>query len=296
MLLLAAGATAVAAQDVLDQREQLDSGRPEAWAMRWYAAALTPTGFGVSEGGGPWRLDLALEAAWIPHLSESQRTIGFDGTKTEDLNRSPVAGGPRAWLSLPARWTLDATWVPPMEVDGAEANVFTLGAGRPLWESGANRLGFRLSAEVGDMDGDFTCPEDAAAAGDDPEANPYDCEAASSDEMELTVFALELSAARRFARWPRAEAWVTGVVRHVDGTFQVDARYAGLIDRTRLDYDGYDWGVAAGLSWWTGERWRWQAEVDWTPLDLDVEPVGRGHDVYDPMINVRVGVGYRLRP
>ena len=102
------------------------------------------------------------------------------------------------------------------------ANVFALGAGRPLWESGATRLGFRLSAEVGAMDGDFTCPEDAAEAGDDPDANPYDCEAASNDEMEFAVFALELSAARRFTRWPRAEAWVTGAVRHVDGTFQVD--------------------------------------------------------------------------
>ena len=295
LLLLVAGATGAVAQGVIDEREQLDEGRPEAWAMRWFSAALTPTAFGVPDASEPGRLELALEAAWIPQLSEEQRTIGFDGTKVEDLNRSPVAGGPRVWYALPAGWTVDATWMPPIEVDGATANLVGVGAARPLWEGEGLRLGFRLSAFAGDLKGDFTCSEDEAAAGPDPEANPYACEAASNDELDLAVFALELAAARRFERWPEAEAWVAAIVRHVDATFQVDARYAGLIDHTRLDYDGLDWGVAAGLGWRAGEQWRWVAEVDWTPLDVDVEPVGRGHDVYDPMINVRLGIGYRLR-
>lgn len=295
ILAFGALAASVSAQPVLDVRERLDADRPEAWAMRWFAAALAPTGFGLAPEQPAGAVELALEAAWIPHLSAEQRTIGFDGTKTEDLNRSPFAAGPRVRVALPADWSLDATWLPPVEVDGARGNLLGVGAAKTLLERGRFRLGTRLSAIDGTFDGDFTCPADAVAAGEDPDRNPYRCEAASDDEVALTALALELAGAWRPA-WARGvEFWVAGLVRHVDSTFQVDARYDGIIDRTRLDYSGVDWGLATGAGGRAGGRWRWMAELDWTPLDVGVEPVGRGHDVYDPMINLRLGLAYRLR-
>src|SRR5690348_960749 len=71
-------------------REELDRRRPEAWAMRYFAAATLSTGVGIPVSRRRGDFDLGLEADSIPYLSTEQRTVGFHGTKVEDLNRSPA--------------------------------------------------------------------------------------------------------------------------------------------------------------------------------------------------------------
>lgn len=284
----------VQAQIVVDVEEELDSERPEAWALRWFAATLAPSGFGNPGDLAPGAIELGLDAAWIPSLSTRERTVGFNGTKTEDLNRSPLASSVRARVGLPARFALEGAWMPPIEVDGARPNLFSLAVAREIVARPPWRLAARLGFQSGTVEGDFTCPQAAAAAGEDPIANPYRCEAASNDEMSFDSPGLEFALARRFAGTAGIEAWVTASLRRVDSTFDVDAQYAGVVDRSRLDYSGEDWGLAAGLGGLTSSGlWRWGAEVAWVPLEIRRAPGRATED--EPLIHARLLFARRLR-
>ena len=106
--------------------EELDETRTEAWAMRWFAGVATPTSFGAPEEAVAWSWDFGLEGGLIPSLSESDRRVGFNGTKVEDVNRSPVIGRPVVRLNLPAAFSLTGGWVPPLELHGVKADILTL--------------------------------------------------------------------------------------------------------------------------------------------------------------------------
>jgi hypothetical protein len=290
LLLAPAGAHA----QRIDGREALDDDRPEAWAMRWFAAALAPSGFGTVPGAEAGQIEAAVDAVWLPELSERQRTVGFGGTKTEDLNRAPAVARPRVRVALPARFALEGAWLPPVAIDGARANLLSLALARPLLERYRWRLGLRVAATTGTLQGDFTCPADAAAAGADPIGNPYACEAASEDEIDLDDYGAELGFTFRPAATPALELWTTGTLRRTRSSFQTDARYGGLIDRGRLDHSGSDWGLATGLAW-RDERWWAGAELRWTPLEVDRAPVGSGGSEDDPLLHGLLTLAYRLR-
>ena len=121
--------------------EELDETRTEAWAMRWFAGVATPTSFGAPEAVDAWSWSIGLEGGLIPSLSEEERRVGFNGTKVEDLNRSPVFGRPVVRLGLPGSFSLTAGWVPPVDIDGVEADILSLAIARPFWVGGRGRLG-----------------------------------------------------------------------------------------------------------------------------------------------------------
>ena len=70
--------------------------------MNYFAASSLMTSFGESPELRPGRWSVAAELGHIPRLSDAQRRVGFNGFKTEDLNKSPVFGRLRLWLGLPA--------------------------------------------------------------------------------------------------------------------------------------------------------------------------------------------------
>jgi hypothetical protein len=288
-------AVAARAQGRLDSREELARSRPEAWALRWYSAALAPSSFGPVEPGRARGIELALDLAGLPSLSAEQRTVGFNGTKLEDLNRAPVAARARAAFGLPARFTVDVSWLPPVEVDGASANLLAVGVARPLLESGTLRLTPRLWLQTGSMEGDFVCPSDAAAAGDDPVANPYGCARPSEDRIELDQAGLDLALAWSPPPHPALATWIAISARALDSSFRVDALWSGLEDRSRLDYDGGDWTLAGGLSWRSQKGWDTALELRWTPLEVLRPLDGGGQPSDDSLLQVQATIGYRLR-
>jgi len=295
LLVLLGSAAAAHAQVSLDTREELARARPEAWALRWHAAALAPSSFGPVEPGPARRIELALDLAGLPTLSTEQRTIGFNGTKTEDLNRAPVAARARAVFGLPAGFALDLSWLPPVTVDGARGNLVAVGVARSLLEFGTLRLTPRLWFQTGTVEGDFVCPGDAAAAGDDPVANPYGCARPSEDRIDLDQAGLDLALAWSPRPHPQLATWIAISARALDSTFRVDALWSGLEDRSRLDYDGGDWTLGGGLSWRSQKGWISALELRWTPLEV-LRPLDGGDQPSDDsLLQVQATVGYRLR-
>ncbi len=295
LILMSLAVAPVAAQPVLDFREELRADRPEAWAMRWYAAALEPTGFGAPESVDAGAVELAVELGWLPRLSDSQRTVGFNGTKREDLNRSPVYGRVRAAFGLGAGFVARIGWIPPVELDGLRANLISVALARPLLERGRFRLGAAFDYQAGSIVGDLTCDAASAAAGDDPRVNPFGCEAPSKDEVELDSWGVELAGSWALGSAHRWQVHFAGAVRRLRSELHVDARYAGLIDRSVLAYEGSEWSTAAGLSRRAGERLRFALDLVYSPLDVVRDPLGRSAAENDPLVNLRFLVAWRAR-
>lgn len=278
------------AQVVIDDTQDLDFDRPESWAMKYYGSVGLLTGIGAPPELAPGEVLVGLEGSWLPTLDEEERRVGFFGTKEEDLDRSSVFGRGRALVGLPRAFVLTVGYTPPVEVEGIEPHLLSLGVGRTVWSRGRWRLGATLHGGFGTFAGDITCSRDDVAAGDDPEGNPFGCLEPSNDEMEVRYAGVEVTNRLELGR---AAPYVSLLVDHFDTEFQVDARYRSLVDRTLLRTDGWTWAATAGLAWRASERARLGVEAFYSPLEVFR---GAGEPTrIDPLFHVRALATYRVR-
>jgi hypothetical protein len=291
--LLALSATAAAAQPLLEVHEKLDFDHPEAWAMKYFSAVSLLSGMGVPKRLAPGAVEVAFEGGWVPSLSAEERTVGFYGTKEEDLNKTPVFGRGRVTVGLPAAFSFTLAWVPPLEVGGVKPNLLAAAVGRPLFTGERLRLGLRLFAQRGTIEGDITCSREDAAAGEDPVGNPFGCEAPSKDELHADYTGLELGAAFRAGRSGNLEPYAAVAASFLDPRFQVDALYSGFHDRTLQTTRGTVHSLAAGLVWAASAKTRVTAEAFYCPLDLVRRPGGPKES--QDLLNLRLMIAYRVR-
>lgn len=292
-LLLGALPPASPAQIVIDFREDLNFDRPESWAMKYFASVNALTGLGAPRDLPKGSIELAFEAGTIPTLSEVERTVGFGGTKTEDLNRGSVFARPRLLIGLPKKFSVDLGWVPPVERNGVEANLVSVAVGRPLFETNKLRMGLRVFAQAGTIEGDLTCSAAQAAAGNDPALNPFGCNAASNDEQEMNVLGLELSWAFKPGGGSRWEPHLGLVASDMDLEFEVHASYGNFEDHSVLTTDGITLAVVGGATYQVSERLRIGGEIFYSPLDVVRPPSTSSEN--DGLVNVRALVTYRVR-
>ncbi|MEM9529985.1 MAG: hypothetical protein AAGA23_03640 [Pseudomonadota bacterium] len=266
LLTFAVLAPAAGAQPVIEGRQELALDRPESWAMSYMTAATLFHGLGNDSDLKPWDMAFTMELAHIPRIDEEDTAVGFNGSKLEDLNKSPVFGRGRLGIGLPGSFLLELAYTPPISIDGARPDGFYGAAlGRSLWRGDRWRAGARLFAQSGRVRGDITCSRATVAAGDDLTLNPFGCEAPSDDEAELDYVGLELNVAYRAGRWEPFAAWSYTRVRP---EVQVNARTFGVIDRTRLVTSGVLRSGSAGLAFQSHPNLRFSFAVDYTPLDV----------------------------
>jgi hypothetical protein len=267
---------------VIDDVEELDWDRPEAWAMKYFNSASLLTGLGPPTVREPWTFELGLELDTIPELSEDQRRIGFGGLKVEDINRLPVLFRPRLTIGLGAKFSLDVGWVPPVEIEGVKANLFSLGLERPLYAAGPLVLGARVTGQIGTVQGDFTCSEDDASHPPGSPGNIWGCEAPSEDELSLNYVSIAFTGGYTVKKttfhWGLA-------ANYMDMEFQVDALTDGLIDRTLLLADGWTWSVNGGASWRLSQLLSIAGELFYSPLSVVRPPSTETEN--DGLLNLR---------
>ncbi len=283
--LLGAGSQAVA-QPV----EYIDFDRPEAWALKYFNAVSAFTPLGAPVVRKPGSLDLGLEAGWIPYLSESQRTVGFNGTKVEDLNRFPVYGRPRVFLGLPGGITAEAGWVPPIEIKGSKANLLDMALERPFIDKAPWTVGLRLYGQVGHGEGDYTCPEDAASQPPGSAGNPYKCDEASHDIATLDYAGAALTAGVKLGGG--ATLHFAGGGTYNDVQFQTHAITGGVPDNTLLITHGWTGWVAAGATLALGARTSVAFEGFYSPLSVRRPPSTDTQN--DGLFNVRAMLKFGL--
>ncbi len=286
-------APSLAAQDVIRRREVVAFDSPEGWAMKYFGAATLLTSLGVPQESRPGSIDAGLETIQLPHLSTEERMVGFTGTKPEDLNKLPVFVRPRVTIGLPADLSLTLSYVPPVSVEGVEANLFSVALGRPVYRGSIWSLGLRLYGQGGTVTSDFTCPEEEASAPIGSVDNLYGCEERSSDEATLRYGGMELVLSRALPalRAPTLHVGVSG--NYFENEFQVTARTFGFLDRTHLSTHGVVYTVQGGLSWPLRGGTAFGVELFYAPLD--VTRLGSTGTSNDGLLNARLLLTHRLR-
>lgn len=276
------------AQDEFRQDERLDDKRPEAWAMNYFTSTTLMTAFGEAPNlhAGEWTV--AAELGEVPHLDASQRTVGFNGFKNEDLNKTPAFGRARLQLGLPAGWVLEAGYTPPVTINGLRArDLVAIAVGRRIVERERFSLSGRVFGQHGSASGDITCPAGLAGL-QDIEKNPYGCESPSDDRVRLNYYGLDLTPS-----WSRG-AWqwhaTMGMVR-TEPEVEVDALTYGVRDRSRLvTRDALPY-LAIGTSRPLGARW--QAGLEVLHVALRVQRSSERNTESDPLTSLRLRLVYR---
>ena len=289
---LLAGARTAAGQDFIAPHEQLAFDRPEAWSLNYFASVSLLTGFGTPTARRPGSLEASLELVSVPHLDAEQRTVGFGGLKEEDLNKTPVFVRPRLTVGLPADFSLTVAYVPPVRAFGIRSNLLAVALDRPLWRGERWAVGARLYGQLGTAEGSFTCTEEDAAGGDDPERNPFGCEKPSADQASLRYAGVELSASYRLERLGGLTPHLGAAFNHFENRFQVDARTFGFRDRTLLLTDGSTVSLAAGLTYPWHDRSGLGVELFYSPLEVARRSRPRETD---PLVNLRLLLSHRFR-
>ncbi|MCI0635999.1 MAG: hypothetical protein L0206_19100 [Actinobacteria bacterium] len=298
LVLAVAGAmvTAASAQDdvfVIDETEDLDFDDPQAWALKFFGsvAAFTPLGAPVVRE--PGSIDLGLEVTQVPHLSTAERTVGFGGRKPEDLNRLPVFVRPRVTIGLPHRFAIELGWVPPVEIDGIEPNIFSLALDHVFYVGSRWSFGGRLYGQIGGVEGDLTCSEEDASHPIGSPGNLFGCQAPSNDEATFDHVALHAGAGYQL-KGSRGPTLLFGasVLRH-DLEFQVDAFTFSVHDRSLLLTEGTTWALDAGIAIPAAQRAQVGIEVLWSPLEVVRPPKTTAEN--DDLLHVKALLRYRVR-
>ena len=287
VILLALAARPVQAQTVVRQDERLASDRPEAWALNRVAGSTLMTAFGQTPMLAPGRWSLSAELGDVPRLSASQRRVGFNGDKQEDLNKSPVFGRLRVDVGLPAGWVAELGYTPPLAINGARPrNLVALAIGRRVLERGSFTLSARAFGQHGRVEGDITCP--AALVGvTDLDRNPYGCQSASKDRISVNDYGIDLVSGWNAGRWH----WHgdLGVVR-TELQAQVDAFTFDVHDRSHLVANGVLRYAALGVGRDLGRHWSITTELLHVPLDVRRGPDAASHS--EPLTSLRVQLRY----
>jgi hypothetical protein len=288
-LLIALAAAGTASSQIIDDVEELDWDRTEAWAMKYFNSVSLLTGLGPPRAREPWSFEIGLELDAIPRLDEDQRRVGFGGAKVEDLNRMPAFFRPRLTIGLPAKWSLDVAYVPPLEVRGVKSHLLAIGLERPVYSTGPWTLGVRLYGQIGEIESDFTCSAEEASHPPGPPDNIWGCEAPSQDKVTLNYLGAAFTGGYRYRKtdfhWGLA-------ANYMDMEFQVDALTFGLIDRSLLLADGWTWSLNGGASWSLGRRISLAVELFYSPLSV-VRPPSTSTE-NDPLLNLRTMLRFDL--
>ena len=269
--------------------EQIAFDRPEAWALKYFAAVTTFTRLGPPEVRKPGSVDLGLEAGWVPYLSEEQRRVGFEGTKVEGLNKTPVYGRVRVAIGLPAGITADLGWIPPVEINGAKPNFFNAALERPFFQQGPWALGLRVYGQFGYGRGDYTCPADVASQPPGSPANPYECNEPSNDMARLNDLGGALTGGVRLGT---VTIHFAGGGTYNDLQFQTHAITGGVPDNTLLTTHGWTGWAAVGVGFSPCERLSLAVEAFYSPLWVTRPPSTESQN--DGLFSVRGMLTYRL--
>jgi hypothetical protein len=282
--------TAVIAHDGSHAPAQVSFNRPEAWALKYFTSVTLLSGLETPRPRPPWSVSLGLEFGWVPPLSQSQRFVGFDGTKPEDLNKTPLFLRPRVTVGLPRRLSVIVAVDPPIRSFGLKPRLVAVGLERPIYESTPWTVGLRGYGQLGTVSGAYTCPPSVLAFAPGSPGNLYGCQAASSDTATLRFVGGEVSAAYRPGR-ARLSPHAAVSVNYMNVAFQVDALTFGSVDDTHLGSRGVTVAGSAGVSYAISRRFDAVVDVFYSPLSVQRLTGSSTNGLF----NVRALVAYRLR-
>ena len=272
-------------------KENLDSDRPEAWAMNYFSSVSLLAGLGTPYSREPGSVEVGFEMQWLPRLSKSMRRVGFNGVKSEDLNQSPIFARPRLTIGLPWHAALTLSYLPPIRIFGVKPHLFAFALERPIYERRPWTFGIRLYGQIGKIEGAFTCSKDVAKFPIGPPNNPFGCNKKSDDEVTQLYGGVELSGSYRIEQAGGLTPYIAVAGNFLDNKMQVKAQTFGNRDRNRLFAQTWTFSATAGVIYPLSDRLDLNLSFFYTPLWVKRPPDTNSQN--DALFNIRAGISYR---
>lgn len=261
LALLLLPATALAQGDCFPSK---DSHEANAFAI-----LDVPLAFGTSTAPArmaPWALRFAVETSYVPNIDDSTRTptICRPGKGPENTNIVDLLPRPRIAMGLPAGLVLEASWIPPVEVNGAKPNLFGFALGRDFGlGKHAMMLALRLHATVGKIDAPIVCNEEALQ---DPTSECFNGEL-SNDTFHPNVFGGEATVGWSLGGG-RVQPFLGGGMNFLRPRFRVNFTNAvGSTDRRRVEVDLTRAILFGGATWFPLPRLGITGQIYSAPSD-----------------------------
>ena len=167
-VLVAAGA-ALLPTTARSQCIGLSENSPEAKLLAFYAVPLAFNASSQPEQLLPWHFRFTLEVTPMPAADSARRaTTCYASSKQESTNLASVFPRPRVAVGLPFNFEAELSWVPPLKVKDAQANLIGLSLAwtrRVAIVAGASVIAqARVHTVIGSVEGPITCGIDALQA------------------------------------------------------------------------------------------------------------------------------------
>jgi hypothetical protein len=177
-------------------------------------------------------------------------------------------------VPLPAGLTVEASWIPPIRINGAKADLFGFSLGKAIaWGEGLV-VAVRAHATVGSVRAPITCDRDALS---DPASECFQG-TLSDDKYSPNVYGADLSFG--FGRGS-IRPYLGGGYNRLQPRFQVNFQNRfGSVDSTRVEVDLNRAVFFGGASWQLGDR-----------VDLTGELYAAPSDAVTARVVLRAGLG-----
>ena len=251
-------------------------GSNEARTMASFAVPLAFSG-AAAPGTLPARqVRIGMEVSLVPDVDRATATPTFcrpdKGPENTDLLFA--APRPRVAVTLPAGFTLEGSWTPPIRVSDVKANLLSFAVSRSTaLRSGEAVLSVRAHGTVGVIKAPVTCNDQAL---EDAASICYQG-TRSDDAFKPNIFGVEVAVGWRLG--PSLRPYIGAGYSHLAPRFQVNfTNQFGETDRRKVIVDLHRGALFAGVTWTALPRVELSGELYSVPTDATIARViGRIH-------------------
>jgi len=208
---------------------------------------------------------VGLEGSYLPKVDPATATPTICRPGEGPLNTDLLFAlpRPRIGLPLPLGLALQASWIPPVRVAGAKANLFGFSLGKSFGRLDGLVAAIRAHGTFGSIRGPITCDHAALA---DPTSECFQG-TRSDDKYSPNIFGADFSLGWRMVGG-RLRPYVGGGYNRLQPRFQVNLTdQFGRLDSTRIEVNLNRGVVFGGATWQLADRLGVAAEVYAVPAD-----------------------------
>lgn len=216
-----------------------------------FAALAVPLAFSIAEAPAPTtpsQVRVALEATYLPNIDAEIRTptICRPDKGPENTDLLFAFPRPRISVSLPAQLLLEASWVPPVRINGVKANLVGLSLQRSFQVAKQGTfVTLRTHGAFGLIRAPITCSEEAL------QDDTSECfqGTRSDDRYHPNTFGVEAALAWSLGQG-QVRPFVGGGLNVLHPRFQVNfTNQAGQTDNRKVEVDLTRGALFAGATW-----------------------------------------------
>jgi len=239
---------------------------PSSNEAKTLAIFSVPLAFGPTTApevlSGFW---VGLEGAYLPKVDPATATPTICRPGQGPLNTDLIFALPRPRIALPLPFglALQASWIPPVPINGVKANLFGLSVGKSFGKLDGLVAAIRAHGTFGSIQGPITC-NDAALA--DPVSECFQG-TRSDDKYSPNIFGADVSLGWTMAGG-KLRPYVGGGYNRLEPRFQVNfTNQFGMVDSTRIEVNLNRGVVFGGATWQLADRLGVAAEIYAAPAD-----------------------------